>query len=68
MDVSFIKVMQTITINSNNNVNVSVLENEIQNRLGPPFNNIPLKFCIIQTGSVIEKEMDVYDEISRNFY
>ncbi|UZO04166.1 uncharacterized protein OCT59_024558 [Rhizophagus irregularis] len=54
MNISFIKVMQAITISSSNHV--SDLETVIQDRLGAPFNNIPLKICKIHPGSVTEMQ------------
>ncbi|EXX72416.1 hypothetical protein RhiirA5_365238 [Rhizophagus irregularis] len=53
--------MQSITINEGRGY--SELETAIQSRLGAPFNRIPLKICIIQAGSGIEKEMGVYDDV-----
>ena len=58
MNIPCIKVMQSITIRRGGNC--SDLETVIQSRLGAPFNQIPLKFCIIQAGSVIEREMDTH--------
>jgi hypothetical protein len=55
MNIPCIKVMQAITIRKHEGY--AKLEAVIQSRLGAPFNNIPLKICIIQAGSVIEKEM-----------
>ncbi|PKK58989.1 hypothetical protein RhiirC2_763026, partial [Rhizophagus irregularis] len=59
MNIPCIKVMQSITIYKASTYRE--LETVIQSRLGTPFNKIPLKFCIIQAGSGIEKEMDGYD-------
>ena len=56
MNIPCIKVMQSITIRRGGRY--SDLETAIQSRLGAPFNKIPLKICIIQAGSVIEREMD----------
>ena len=58
MNIPCIKVMQSITIRRSGNY--SDLETAIQSRLGAPFNQIPLKICIIQAGSVIEREMDTH--------
>src|SRR5437764_7725706 len=58
MNIPCIKVMQSITIRRSGNC--SDLETVIQSRLGAPFNQIPLKFCIIQAGSVIERKMNTY--------
>src|SRR5688500_9690891 len=66
MDISIIKVIQAITINSSNQV--SVLENEIQNRFGAPFNNIPLRVCQIYSGSVVERPMQQQALISAFFF
>ena len=67
MNIPCIKVMQSITIRRSGNY--SDLETAIQSRLGAPFNQIPLKICIIQAGSTIEREMamnedfiDIFDE------
>ena len=67
MNIPCIKVMQSITIRRSGNY--SDLETAIQSRLGAPFNQIPLKICIIQAGSTIEGEMamnedfiDIFDE------
>ena len=65
MNIPCIKVMQSITIRRGGNC--SDLETVIQSRLGAPFNQIPLKICIIQAGSVIEREMDGYDQFSEIF-
>ena len=65
MNIPCIKVMQSITIRRGGCYND--LETAIQSRLGAPFNKIPLKFCIIQAGSGIEKEMDGYDQFSEIF-
>ena len=43
-----IKVMQAITFHNH----------EIKSRLGEPLDQIPPKICQIQSGSVIEKQMD----------
>jgi hypothetical protein len=32
-----------------------------------PFNNISFKICIIQTGSIVEKKMDIYKQFSEIF-
>ena len=53
MNIPCIKVMQSITIYKASTYRE--LETVIQSRLGAPFNKIPLKFCIIQAGSGIEK-------------
>src|SRR5436853_1362695 len=58
MNIPCIKVMQSITIRRGGNC--SDLETVIQSRLEAPFNQIPLKICIIQAGSVIEREMDTH--------
>ena len=54
MNIPCIKVMQAITIR--NYEGASKIEAIIQSRLETPFNNIPLKICIIQAGSVIERK------------
>ncbi|CAB4431706.1 unnamed protein product [Rhizophagus irregularis] len=59
MNILCIKVMQSITIYKASTYRE--LETVIQSRLGAPFNKIPLKFCIIQARSGIEKKMDEYD-------
>src|SRR5437763_16505319 len=58
MNILCIKVMQSITIYKASTYRD--LETVIQSRLGAPFNQIPLKFCIIQAGSVIEREMNTH--------
>ena len=65
MNILGIKVIQTIVVRKYDSP--SELEAEIQSRLGASFNKIPLKFCIIQAGSGIEKEMDRYDQFSEIF-
>ena len=65
MNIPCIKVMQLITIYKASTYRE--LETVIQSRLGAPFNKIPLKFCIIQAGSVIEREMELYDQFSEIF-
>ena len=65
MNIPCIKVMQSITIGRGRGY--SELETAIQSRLGAPFNKIPLKICIIQIGNVVEKKMDMYDQISEIF-
>jgi len=65
MNIPCIKVMQSITIYKASTYRE--LETVIQSRLGAPFNKIPLKFCIIQAGSGIEKEMDGYDTFDEIF-
>src|SRR6266542_1624297 len=60
MNIPCIKVMQLITIGRGRGY--SKLETAIQSRLEVPFNQIPLKICIIQAGSGIEMEMDVHDD------
>ena len=65
MNIPCIKLIQVITIHKNEGY--SELEAVIQSRLEAPFNNIPLKICIIQAGSDIEKQMGGYDEISDIF-
>src|SRR3989337_781311 len=65
MNISFIKVMQAITINSSNHV--SNLETAIQDRLGAPFSNTPLRLCKIHPGSVVEIEMHQQSLISAFF-
>ncbi|GES82894.1 hypothetical protein GLOIN_2v1587390 [Rhizophagus clarus] len=57
--------MQAITINSSSHV--STLETAIQNRLDPPFNNIPLRICQIHPESVVERLMDPQTPISSFF-
>ena len=65
MNIPCIKVMQAITVRKHEG---SIdLETIIQSRLGALFNNTPLKFCIIQAGSGIEKEMEGYDQFSEIF-
>src|ERR1043165_1012243 len=54
MNIPGIKVIQSIMVRKHKGS--SKLEAKIQSRLGTPFNKIPLKFCIIQAGSVIERE------------
>ena len=65
MNILCIKVMQSITIYKASTYRE--LETVIQSRLEAPFNKIPLKFCIIQAGSDIEKEMDGYDTFDKIF-
>ena len=60
MNIPCIKVMQSITIGRNRGY--SELETAIQSRLGAPFNKIPLKMCIIQAESTIEREMDMHED------
>ena len=60
INIPCIKVMQSITIGRGGHY--SDLETAIQSRLGAPFNKIPLKICIIWAGSVIEMEMDMYED------
>ncbi len=60
MNISCIKVMQSITIRRGSRYND--LEITIQSRLGALFNKIPLKICIIWAGSVIEMEIDTYED------
>jgi hypothetical protein len=60
MNIPCIKVMQSITIGRGKRY--SDLETAIQSRLGAPFNQIPLKICIIQAESGIEMEMDTGDD------
>ena len=60
MNIPCIKVMQSITIRRGGGY--SDLETAIQSRLGAPFNQIPLKICIIQAGSIIEREMDMHED------
>ena len=60
MNIPCIKVMQSITIRKGGCYND--LETAIQSRLGAPFNQIPLKICIIQAGSTIEREMDMHED------
>ena len=65
MNIPGIKVMQAIVVRKHEGARD--VEAEIQSRLGAPFNKIPLKICIIQAGSVIEREMDGYDQFSEIF-
>ena len=65
MNIPGIKVIQAIMVRKHEGS--SKLEAEIQSRLGAPFNKIPLKFCIIQAESGIEKEMDGYDTFDEIF-
>ena len=65
MNIPCIKVMQSITIGRGKRY--SDLETAIQSRLGAPFNQIPLKICIIQAGSGIEMEMDAGDDFTDIF-
>ena len=65
MNIPGIKVMQAIVVRKHEGARD--IEAEIQSRLGAPFNKIPLKFCIIQAGSGIEKEMDGYDMFDEIF-
>src|SRR5256884_1532439 len=60
MNIPCIKVMQSITIRRGGRY--SDLETAIQSRLGATFNKISLKICIIRAGSVIEMEMDMYED------
>ena len=60
MNIPSIKVMQSITISISGDA--TELQTAIQSRLGAPFNQIPLKICIIQAGSTIEREMDMYKD------
>ena len=55
INIPCIKVMQSITIRRGGGYSDS-------KQIGAPFNQIPLKICIIQTGSVIEMEMDMHDD------
>jgi hypothetical protein len=66
MNIPFIKVMHAITINSSNNI--IALKNEIQNRLGAPFNNTPFRLCKIHPGSVVEIQMQPQALISALFH
>src|SRR3954454_2172611 len=66
MNIPCIKVMQSITIGRGRGY-IDLLT-AIQSRLGAPFNKIPLKICIIQAGSAIEKEMDVYRDPISNYF
>src|ERR1051325_6463181 len=66
MNIPCIKVMQAITIHKNEGY--IELQTAIQSRLGAPFNSIPLRICIIQAGSVIEKEMDGYDNSISDYF
>src|SRR5687767_1179510 len=65
MNISGIKVIQSIMVRKHEGS--SKLEAEIQSRLEAPFNKIPLKFCIIQVRSVIERKMKLYDQFSEIF-
>jgi len=65
MNIPGIKVIQAVVVRKHDSP--SELEAEIQSRLGASFNKIPLKFCIIQAGSVIEREMELYDQFSEIF-
>ena len=56
MNIPCVKVMQAITVEKDECY--SILEATIQSRLGF---EIPLKICIIQAGSNIEKQMDPYE-------
>ncbi len=57
MNIPCIKVMQSITIGRDRGYN------ELETaRLGAPFNQIPLKICIVQAGSSIEMKMDIHDD------
>jgi len=60
MNIPCIKVMQSITIGRGRGY--SKLKTAMQSRLGAPFNQIPLKICIVQAGSGIEMEMDAHDD------
>src|SRR6266542_4486156 len=60
MNIPYIKVMQLITIRKGGGY--SDLKTAIQSKLGTPFNQIPLKICIIQAGSTIEREMDMHED------
>src|ERR1044071_2616278 len=65
MNIPGIKIIQLIMVHKHKGS--SKLEAEIQSRLGAPFNKIPLKFCIIQAESIIEREMELYDQFSEIF-
>src|SRR6266498_1492056 len=65
MNIPCIKIMQSITIYKDSTYRE--LETVIQSRLEASFNKIPLKFCIIQARSGIEKEMDEYDMFDEIF-
>jgi len=65
MNIPYIKVMQLIIISISGDI--TELQIAIQSRLEASFNNISLKFCIIQARSVTEKEMNRYDQISKIF-
>ncbi len=65
INISYVKVIQVIAVHKYKGLNE--LQTAIQSRLETPFNNIPLKFCIIQTKNVVKKEMDRYNQISEIF-
>ena len=65
MNIPCIKVMQSITIRRGGRS--SDLETAIQSRLEAPFNKIPLKICIIQAGSTIEREMVMNEDFINIF-
>jgi hypothetical protein len=65
MNIPGIKVIQAIVVRKHEGARY--IKAEIQSRLGAPFNKIPLKICIIQAGSVNEREMDMYDQFSEIF-
>ena len=66
MNIPCIKVMQAISIRKNGSY--IDLQTAIRSRLGAPFNKIPLKFCIIQAESGIEKEMDGYEDTISDYF
>ena len=65
MNIPCIKVMQAITIYKYDDF--SNFKDVIKSRLREPFDQIPLKICQIQHGSVIEKQMDPANCISDIF-
>jgi len=65
INILYIKIIQVIIIY--NYESASKIEAIIQSKLKIPFNNIPLKICIIQAKSIIKKEMDMYNEIFEFF-
>ncbi len=59
MNIPYIKVMQLIIISISGDI--TELQIAIQSRLEASFNNISLKFCIIQT------KINMYNEIFKFF-
>ncbi|RIA97792.1 hypothetical protein C1645_813668 [Glomus cerebriforme] len=66
MNIPYVKVIQLITIHKNESY--YELQTQIQSRLEVLFNNILLKICIIQAGSIIKKEMDIYEDSFSDYF